>query len=178
MVLGLRDQENLFVDANGGWIDGMYVPAYVRRYPFLLSTAPDTDQLLLCVDDPENTLVQDGEQRFFDDGGEPTPLARSVMDFCQACKAAGDQTTAFIQALKQAGVLRRHQVEIALPAGDRRFQFSGYQVIDQEKLAALDDATFLEWRRNGWLTFVYAHLLSEPNWQRLANLLNARLGAS
>lgn len=172
-ILGLRDNENLFLDANGQWIDGVYIPSYIRRYPFILSTMLDRDDLVLCVDDPDETLAENGPERFFDDSGKPTRLARNAMEFCQTYNAAGRETGAFSQALKDAGVLTRHAVEIGL-SGDRRFKFAGFRSVDPDKLAALDDATFLEWRQKGWLPYIYAHLLSAPQWQRLVALLNAR----
>src|SRR5271169_2906177 len=44
-ILGLRDKENLFVDAAGNWQSGAYVPAYIRRYPFIFMQHPDTTDL-------------------------------------------------------------------------------------------------------------------------------------
>src|SRR5689334_18935000 len=36
-VVGLQDQLNLYVGADASWRRGAYIPAYVRRYPFLFS---------------------------------------------------------------------------------------------------------------------------------------------
>ena len=47
-ILGLRDNENLFVEDDGKWADGVYIPSYIRRYPFIFSEMPDSDQLTLC----------------------------------------------------------------------------------------------------------------------------------
>lgn len=48
-------------------------------------------------------------------------------------------------------------------------------IIDEKKLAELDDKTFLMFRQEGWLPFIYAHLFSGAQWQRLTKLLNGRL---
>src|SRR3546814_1115256 len=49
-VLGLRGQENLFVDAEGQWRANTYIPAYIRRYPFIFMENADQSQFTLCVD--------------------------------------------------------------------------------------------------------------------------------
>jgi SapC len=36
-LLGIRDNENLYVDDKGLW-NAKYIPAFVRRYPFVFST--------------------------------------------------------------------------------------------------------------------------------------------
>jgi hypothetical protein len=33
----------------------------------------------------------------------------------------------------------------------------------------------MEWRRRGWLPFLYAHLFSGAQWQRLTLLLRAKM---
>ena len=35
-VVGLRNDSNLFVDSQGQWLADESLPAYVRRYPFIL----------------------------------------------------------------------------------------------------------------------------------------------
>jgi hypothetical protein len=66
------------------------------------------------------------------------------------------------------------QAEIYTPAG-RIINFSGFRIVDEKKLSELDDATFLEWRKKGWLPVIYAHLFSGSQWQRLTRLLSDRL---
>ena len=67
---------------------------------------------------------------------------------------------------------REAQINIS---GNRRINFSGFRIIDEQKLAFLDDKVFLEWRKKGWLPFLYAHLFSGAQWQRLSRLLSNRL---
>ena len=50
VVLGL-EQNNNFIDKNDHWVDGAYIPAYVRRYPFVFTSVPDSDNLVLCIDE-------------------------------------------------------------------------------------------------------------------------------
>ena len=173
-ILGLRDNENLFVDADGKWDATSYIPAYARRYPFIFSEIPDSDQLTLCVDNTPDIIEEGGEQKFFDAEGKPTELAQNALEFCKSYHAAAQQTVDFGKALNEAGLLIEREAQINV-AGNRRINFSGFRIIDEEKLANLDDATFIEWRKKGWLPFVYAHLFSGAQWQRLSIMLSANL---
>ena len=79
-MLGLRSRENLFVDEEGRW-SGTYVPAFVRRYPFVFSTAADRQTLTLCIDEAHKGVNREGKgRRLFDDDGRRAGLrlAKSV----------------------------------------------------------------------------------------------------
>ncbi|HEX8412303.1 MAG TPA: SapC family protein, partial [Sphingomicrobium sp.] len=62
VLMGLNEGVNVFLDEDGVLIDkDVYVPAYLRRYPFLLARVrPDSDELSLCVD-PSSGAVGDFE---------------------------------------------------------------------------------------------------------------------
>ena len=173
-ILGLRDNENLFVNKSGEWLSNTYTPAYIRRYPFIFSEIPNSDQLTLCVDDTEVTVQDGSDQRFFEENGEPTSLAKNALEFCKSYHAAARQTIEFGRALHEKNLLVTRQAEIQIPNG-RKINFSGFRIIDEKALAELDDKTFLEWRQKGWLPFIYAHLFSGLQWQTLTRLLNERL---
>ena len=94
--------------------------------------------------------------------------------FAKSYHAAAQQTVEFSKTLAQSGLLVDRQAEIAIGDG-KKINFSGFRIIDEQKLAELSDADFLEWRKKGWLPFLYAHLFSGAQWQRLTGLLNERL---
>ncbi|MGB0718870.1 MAG: SapC family protein [Bdellovibrionales bacterium] len=173
-ILGLRDNENLFLNADNTWRENSYVPAYIRRYPFIFSEMPNSDQLTLCVDTDDSIVEEGGEQRFFDDEGKPSDLANNALEFCKSYHAAAQQTIQFSQALAASGLLVDREAQINI-AGGKKINFSGFKIIDEKKFAELDDKTFLEWRKNGWLPFIYAHLFSGAQWQRLTSYLNVQL---
>ncbi len=175
-LVGLRDNENLFVDSKGEWQRNTYIPAYIRRYPFIFSEVPDSDQLTLCVDQNEEIVNEQSDQRFFSDQGEPTQLAKNALEFCKSYHAAAQQTVEFSKALAASGLLVDRQAEINVGDG-KKINFSGFRIINEQKLAELSDADFMEWRKKGWLPFLYAHLFSGAQWQRLTSLLNERLEA-
>lgn len=173
-IMGLRDNENLFLNAKNEWEDDAYIPAYIRRYPFIFSEMPGNDQLSLCIDMDDSVIEQKGEQRFFEDDGKPSVLSQNALEFCKSYHAAAAQTIEFGKALAESGVLVDRQAEIGIGQG-KRINFSGFRIVDEKKLSELDDKTFIEWRRKGWLPFIYAHLFSGSQWQRLTKLLNKRM---
>ena len=173
-ILGLRDNENLFLDTKNNWLENIYIPAYIRRYPFIFSEIPDSDQLTLCVDNIADVVDINGKQRFFDSEGNPSELAKNALEFCKSYHGAAQQTLEFSRAIANSGLLIEREAQINV-AGNKRINFSGFRIIDEKKLSEIDDKTFLEWRAKGWLPFLYAHLFSGGQWQNLTRLLNARL---
>ncbi|MBI1300277.1 MAG: sapC family protein [Alphaproteobacteria bacterium] len=173
-ILGLRDNENLFLDAQNNWIGATYIPAYIRRYPFIFSELPDSDQLTLCIDNAPEVIEEKGDQKLFTEDGKPSELAQNALDFCKKYHAAAMHTLEFSRALSENDLLVERETQIAI-AGNKRINFSGFRIIDEKKLSEMSDKTFLEWRKKGWLPFVYAHLYSGAQWQRLSALLNERI---
>jgi hypothetical protein len=94
-ILGLRDNENLFLDTKGEWLEDTYIPAYIRRYPFIFSEMPGSDNLSLCIDMVDTVTEKGGEQKFFDAEGKPTQLAQNALEFCKSYHAAAQHTIAF-----------------------------------------------------------------------------------
>ncbi len=173
-ILGLRDNENLFTNKKGEWASDIYIPSYVRRYPFIFSEQAGGDQLTLCVDMTDKVTEEKGEQRFFETDGQPTPLAKNALEFCKSYHAAAQQTLAFGSDLHKAGLLVERSAEIVVPGG-QKINFSGFRIIDEEKLSKLDEKTLLDFRKKGWLPFIYAHLFSGAQWPRLTRQLNELL---
>lgn len=167
-VVGLRNDQNLFIDADGRWLAGSYLPAYVRRYPFLLMDDPEAQQFVLCIDEASDILGEDGDYPLFD-GDEPSAFTRSAMEFCAALRQQGDATDELVKALREHDLLMENNAQIDLP-DNRRLQLSEFLVIDPTKFDALPESVFLEWRAKGWIGLVYAQLLSSHRWQNLANL--------
>ena len=168
-VVGLKNDNNLFVTPEGAWVSGSYLPAYVRRYPFILMDDPNNKQFVLCIDEKCELLKENGEFSLFE-GDEPSAFTKSAMDFCAALRQQGDATDEFVKALKEHELLVSNNAEIVTPDGNR-FHLSGFLIIDPKKFDALPDSVILQWRKKGWLGLVYAQLLSSHRWQSLVELM-------
>jgi len=173
-VVGLKNDQNIFIDQQGHWMAGSYLPAYVRRYPFILMDDPERKQFVLCIDDSSDMLGPQGEYALFE-GEEPSEFTKSAMEFCAALRQQGDATDEFVKALKSYNLLKPNDAQIDLP-DKTRLQLSGFLVIDPQKFDQLPDNIVLEWRRKGWLGLVYAQLLSSHRWQNLVDMMQKRGG--
>jgi hypothetical protein len=178
-VLGL-DSRNLFVDADGGWAEGRYVPAYARRYPFVFIESADKSQYALGVDMASDRLTTDADaasaQPLFVDG-QPAPVTQDALRFCAALQADHATTRLFCQALADQELLVDQQAQGALPSGER-FNVQGFRIIDAAKLQALPDEVVLDWRRKGWLTLIDLHLASLNRWRDLLDRQGERKAAA
>lgn len=161
-VLGLGDARNVFVNADGAWRSGVYIPAYIRRYPFILASGKP-GEMMLAIDEAAENYVADGGRRLFE-GTVPTPLARQAAQFCQAFQNQFDLGRAFGEALRAANVLLPRRADVRGPDG-KTLSLQRFRVIDEARFDALPDELFLRWRRAGWLGLAYSHLLSMRRWQ-------------
>ncbi|MBI1206932.1 MAG: peptidase [Azospirillum sp.] len=169
-LVGLGEHRNLFVDAaTGAWQAGTYLPAYVRRYPFVLQTTPQPERFIVCVEHAE--LIETGEGiPLFNADGQLTPEAAQRVDFCRAFMAQGTLTQEFSTAVRNSGILEAHTATIETP-DRKRLQLTGFEVVNRERFASLPDETILAWHKNGWLGLIHAHFASTVNWQKLVDLL-------
>ncbi|GAA4339929.1 SapC family protein [Pigmentiphaga soli] len=169
-VLGLRGKQNLFVDEAGNWKADAYVPAYVRRYPFILMENEGATEFTLCVDETAGAFMEGRDNPFFDADGKPTDIARNALAFCGDYQKQHTLTAEFAQALTSAGLLVDNRADVALRNGEK-LSLSGFRVIDEARFAKLSDKEFKRWRTKGWLPLVYAHLISVGTWTTLIDRL-------
>ena len=172
VVLGLRRRENLYVDEAGSW-QGRYLPAFVRRYPFVLAELPGQGSLAVCIDESYPGVNDTQGEALFDAAGQDTPFLRNALDFLTACQQESLRTDGFCQRLDQAGLLTEMNARADLVDG-RTFSVNGLLVVDEKKLKALPDATALAMFRSGELNLVAMHLLSLSNMQQLVDRLARR----
>jgi hypothetical protein len=166
-VLGLEERRNLFVDRSGRWAEGCYVPAYVRRYPFIFMEAESGTEWVLCIDEAAAVVRDDGNGEALFSGGAPAVVTKQALEFCTAFQREAAVTRALATALLDAGLLEPSGVNIAHDGGPER-ALAGFQVIDETKLLAVPDATLLEWRQQGFLAPIHAQIFSAGAWAGLA----------
>jgi SapC. len=166
-LLGLRAAENLFVDADGRWEEGAYIPAYVRRYPFIFLESADKSEFTLCIDEAADAVIEGRDNPFFVDG-QPTELTGNALTFVKEFQAQGVFTAEFAQAVVDAGLLVDKRADISLVNGER-LSLAGFKVIDEVLFNQLPAEELLAWRERGWLGLVYAHLISISSWTGLVD---------
>jgi hypothetical protein len=170
-MLGLRSRENLFVTDDDEW-DANYIPAFVRRYPFVLAHLAG-DQLAVCIDEAYGGFGPKEGEALFDDKGANSPFLANAVEFLERFQREFTRTEAFCERLARAGLLREMNAKADLKDG-RSFTVNGLLVVDEQKLLALPDAVALSLFRSGELHLASMHLASLSNMQRLADRLARR----
>ena len=161
-LMGLNEGVNTFVDADGKVTESVYIPAYIRRYPFMLAKLSQDATELSLMFDPTSEAVgefKDGE-RLFDDEGNQTEAVGRILEFCQQFEQSAQRTQSFLTELKEADLLMDGEVSIQREGEDKPFVYRGFQMVDQEKLRELDAEKLGNWHKNGMLMLIHAHLYS------------------
>ena len=161
-LMGLNEGVNVFLDDDGRPLEtNLYMPAYIRRYPFLLARLrPDTDELSLCFDPSADAVgdFKDGEALF--DGDQPSEATKAILQFCEQFETAGQRTAAFMDELAKADLLMDGEVAIQPEGFNQPFIYRGFRMIDEEKLRNLRGDELRRMNQNGILPLIYAHLFS------------------
>ncbi len=160
-LMGLNEGVNTFFDDDGKLNTPVYVPAYARRYPFMLAKlTPDTEELSLCFDPTSNLIgdFKDGVTLF--DGDQPSESCKATLDFCRNFEEAGFRTQAFVDELVKHNLLMDGEVSIQQQGTEQPFIYRGFKMVDQEKLRELRGDVLRTMNQNGMLALIFAHLFS------------------
>jgi hypothetical protein len=162
-LMGLTEGVNAFMDEDGRALDpDIYVPAYIRRYPFLLARLrQDSDELSLCFDPTIGAIgeFEDGEP-LFEENGEPSKATKAILEFCEQFETAGQRTAAFVDDLQKSGLLMDGEVAIQPEGAQQPFVYRGFRMVDEEKLRNLRGDELRKFNQSGLLPLIYAHLFS------------------
>lgn len=160
-LMGLNEGVNTFLDDEGKLRGPAYVPAYVRRYPWMLAKLrPDSDELSLCFDPTSDTIgeFEDGQPLFED--GKPSELVQGILKFCEDFEQAAARTGQFMKDLKELDLLMDGEVAIQVPGSEQPFVYRGFRMVNEEKLRDLRGDQLRKINQNGMLPLIYAHLFS------------------
>jgi hypothetical protein len=161
-ILGARAGENLYVKDDDSW-SARYIPAFVRRYPFVFSAKDDGKTFTLCVDEAFQGLNYQGRgQPLFDGEGKQTQYVDNVLRFLQEYRAQFMRTQAFCKKVAELGLLEPMQAQFTLASG-QKMSLTGFHVIDRNKLKALPAETLAQLAATDELELIYLHLQSMRN---------------
>ncbi len=173
-ILGLEAQQNLFVGNDDAWDAGVYLPAYVRRYPFCMTrvTVDGKEQAerIACV---EKRAVNAKGEALYDGKGEPLPVWDRLRKLLFEFEADLARTEEMCRKLQELQLLEPFSAQAA-PTGELPVTLTGMHRIAEQRLQALPGGTLQELARNGMLSRIYAHLQSLDNFQRLLERRAAR----
>lgn len=158
-VTGLESDDNLCVDADGDWLDDVYCPAYVRRYPFCtlrLREPGGTERAVVCVDEAG---LGDTPPYLFDERGEPTPRWREAVRLIEDFDLATRQTEAFCTRLAELSLLEPFEADVNPVRGGRK-RVTGMWRVAEARIGKLPPATLSTLEQEGYLARIHAHLMS------------------
>ena len=171
-VLGVRTDENLYVTKQGGW-QAKYIPAFVRRYPFIFSSRDEGKTFTLCIDEAFPGFNQSGRgERLFGDEAKPTPYVEKVLKFGQQYQFEFQRTQGFCKKLKDLNLLEPMQAQINLGSGER-MALRGFSVVDRTRLKTLSANVLAELVHSDELELIYIHLVSMRNFATARDRLTA-----
>jgi len=178
-LLGLRQNENLLIDEDGRWAAGTYVPAFIRRYPFILAEKPagaEGDDFTVFLDEAYEGFGSEEGERLFKEDGSDSEMLTSAVGFLGEFQQHVVRTKRFMDQLRQHDLLEPRNIQ--LQKEGKSISLNGLFVVNEEKLRQLDEKTTHEFLKEGTLGWIYAHLLSLANIDRLAPRLDQRESAA
>lgn len=167
-VLSVRAEENAFVDRQGQWT-ATYIPAFIRRYPFVLAEIPgQSDDFDVAFDEASPCFSPNQGEALFTAEGEPTPLLKAQIEFLRSVQVEHRRTESLIAELQSADLLIPRNVDI-VRADRQRFGVRNALIVDESRLVGLPPERVAAWLRAGHLGWIYAHLISLQCFLPLAN---------
>lgn len=170
-LLGVRSGENLFVDEEGKW-DARYIPAFVRRYPFVMAEGGAQGQLIVCIDENCQALNTEHGELLIDEAGRLQPRMTEIMQFLQNFQQEFARTELLMGQLDELGLFVQQGARFDTPAGET-FQLNDFYLIDEAKFGQIADDKLPPLFRSGALGMVYLHLASLGNMRKLLDRLSA-----
>jgi hypothetical protein len=181
-VMGINADSNMFIGANGAFEPGSYIPAYIRRYPFVLANDATNDKLVVCIDRDAPMLGELPDLAFFDAAGQPTEYTRNCIQFCNDFEVEVRRTESFVNLLRENDLFETRNAQYTPPNPDGSpgapQMVAEFYAVSESKLKALSPTKLNEFMQNGALAQIYAHLTSLNGWDRLISLTAARVGTA
>lgn len=172
VLLGVREGENLFVDENGKW-DARYIPAFVRRYPFVMADGGVPGQLVVCIDEKCPALNVDNGELLIDAEGKTQPRMNEVIKFLQDFQQEFMRTELVTKLLDEMGLFIKQGARFDTPSGES-FQLNDFYLIDEAKFGQIADDKLPQLFRSGALGLIYLHLASLGNMRKLLDRVTTR----
>lgn len=166
VVMGVRDKENLFMNEDGT-LDAKYIPAFLRRYPFVFSSQDDGKNFTLCIDETFDGCNQDNVgERLFDSEGKQTQYLNNVLEFLKEYQLHFARTQAFCKKLQELELLEPMGAQFTPPKGEK-VTLTGFYAISRKKLKELPAEELEQLVKNDGMELIFTHLYSLRNFNTM-----------
>lgn len=167
-LLGLEAGQNAYVGSDGIW-QGTYIPAHIRRYPFLFGTLPgenpDPNRFIILFDPDAPHFRDPNGYRVFTDKGELSDHMKRRIELLEQIQKNIDRTRVMVRELTASGILVERAISIRRE-GQQERRITGIRVVDENMLNQLPDAEFNALHQKGLLPLIYSQLLSWANFRQ------------
>ncbi|MER2491721.1 SapC family protein [Catenovulum sediminis] len=167
-LLGIQPEQNVMLDENGQWRAGEYIPAFLRRYPFVF--VQEKQQLMLALDAQSKSVNGEKGEALFEKNGDASEFTLNVMNFMKQYENACRKTESIIAKLDSLGLLEQAKAEMT--SGGKTYAIKGFMRVNENKLAELSDEVKIELINTGIYKLIVAHLISLSNFKKLSVLAN------
>ncbi|TVZ40815.1 SapC protein [Alteromonadaceae bacterium 2753L.S.0a.02] len=149
-ILSLREKSH---DMGDTW-EGVYVPAFIRRYPFIL-----TSEKIVMIDNKAPHFQQETGDALFAAENEPSDTLKQVVSFLELVEKNFQATEEFAQALSDKELLEPYNATVKFD--NNTVKLNELYAINEKKLhESLDKDELHEWFNKGWIAWCHAHLHS------------------
>lgn len=135
------------------WGD-VYMPAFVRRYPFAL-----TNDGTVIFDAGAPHLQEDAGDPLFQEDGKNTEVLDNIIGFLHHMDRHYKMTQEYCRACAEHEFFMPFNKQVMIEQ-NKAMRMDSLFVIDDKKLSELPDEEITDWFRKGWLAWSYAHLHS------------------
>ena len=168
-MLGLANDENDYLDKDKKWRSDTYIPAFVRRYPFVLAGTPEQKELTVCFDSESGMFNEVEGIDLFNSDSSISPFMEDRINFLNAFKNSMEQTTKFLETIAKMGLFKKQSIDIRSQSGQTA-RLENFWIIDTEKFNKLTGDQLAKLHKQGFLGWIFAQLMSMNNLPSLMNL--------
>lgn len=165
-LVGIGDERNRYVNADGQWRADTYIPAWVRRYPFLAVGTDAQADPVLAIDIKAEWLDAKGGDPLIGADGKPTPRLEFILNFQREFADFAKRTQTIVKSLAESGVLEEGSLRVDPPAGDTATQpreIKGFFIVSEPKLRSLNAKQAGKLHQSDALGLAYAQMFSMAN---------------
>lgn len=170
-LLGLKQGQNAYVNAQGQWQANTYIPAIFRTYPFHIALNEE-QQAMLCIDEDSGYVNDNAGECFFNEAGEATDKLQQLLAILTRAEQSKQLTQRAMTSLLESGIIESWPLTIKSEHGDT--QLEGLYRLNETKLTQLCGETLEKLMKTGAILIAYAHFFSQQNLQSLVDLVQSQ----
>ena len=165
--------ESLAINHEGKWISA-YVPSFLRKYPFSLSSTKENPNQKIILIDEESDLVSTTEGNpLFTEENEQSPTLENAVKFLTSHENQTVVSQNIVKVIIESGILEEREISVG-EGDEKQVLVNGFSVVDREKLNALSDDILADWVRKGVMNMIEAHIQSLEHIETLFKLAQQR----